>query len=405
MTFFLIVPSVIIISIIAVHGIANFVGLKIKYVTLFLCAALAFVALFVALELSSNPDKNFFLRLGAVIVPSALIVTALNRFLILREKNNEAEFTEEVRREYSKKVESESPADTKIAVPEPKPSTADKPKSAEKSFELPKLEIAKPEKALKAAQVEKPSTVEKPVAEKKVAKAVQAEHFEEVIKAAKSIKPLSDKKSSKSESVTDFEKVLQSAQIEKSAESVKAEKKLPADDDALTDVDKSLAEVETLVNEIKSKINTPTKVEAPVADEVAEDAADTETLESLLEYAKAEKFQGNITAAIDAYEKALEDYGSDDYAPFIAIDLSAIYREQAAYTKAIKVYEEALTLPAVKKISAVETEFKRKLAYMQTVQAVLLRHSALTTPFSQIPIEYMQEIELEFRENTTTENL
>ncbi len=386
MTFFLIVPSVIIISIIAVHGIANFVGLKIKYGTLFLCAALAFVALFVALELSSNPDKFFFLRLGAVILPSAAIVTALNRFLILREKDNDAEFTEEVRKAYSKQVESENPADKKISVPEQKPLTADKLKSAdqsksstadkiksadqsksstaeksesaaEKSFELPRLEISKPEKVLKAAQVEKPSAefekssvkiektlseVEKPSADKKVTKAVQAEHFEQVLKAAQSDKTLTDVKP---------------------------------------------------------------KNEMQPVEKVAEDAANTETLESLLEYAKAEKIKGNITATIDAYEKALEDYGADDYAPFIAIDLSAIYREQAAYTKAIKVYEEALTLPAVKKNSAVATEFKRKLAYMQTVQAVLLRHKALTTPFSQIPISYMQEVELEFRENSLSEDL
>jgi len=373
LTFFLIVPSVIIISIIAVHGIANFVGLKIKYGTLFLCAALAFVALFVALELSSSPDKFFFLRLGAVILPSAAIVTALNRFLILREKNNDAEFTEEVRKAYSKQVESESPADKKIYVPEPKPltadnskpSTADKIKSAdqsksstaeksktaaEKSFELPKLEISKPEKVLNPAQVEKPSAeiekslseVDKTLADKKVTKAVQAEHFEQVLKAAQSDKTLTDVKP---------------------------------------------------------------KNEMPPVEKVAEDAAASETLESLLEYAKAEKAKGNITATIDAYEKALEDYGADDYAPFIAIDLSAIYREQAAYTKAIKVYEEALTLPAVKKNSAVEDEFKRKLAYMQTVQAVLLRHKALTTPFSQIPISYMQEVELEFKENSLSEDL
>lgn len=387
MTFFLIVPSVIIISIIAVHGIANFVGLKIKYGTLFLCAALAFVALFVALELSSNPDKFFFLRLGAVILPSAAIVTALNRFLILREKDSDAEFTEEVRKAYSKQVESESPADKKISVPEQKPLTADKFKSstkdnlstkdiakpstadkiksadqsksstaeksktaAEKSFELPKLEISKPEKVLNPAQVEKSSAeiekslseVEKPSADKKVTKAVQAEHFEQVLKAAQSDKTLTDVKP---------------------------------------------------------------KNEMPPVEKVAEDAAASETLESLLGYAKAEKAKGNITATIDAYEKALEDYGADDYAPFIAIDLSAIYREQAAYTKAIKVYEEALTLPAVKKNSAVEDEFKRKLAYMQTVQAVLLRHKALTTPFSQIPISYMQEVELEFRENSLSEDL
>ncbi|MBQ9486188.1 MAG: hypothetical protein IJU91_00075, partial [Selenomonadaceae bacterium] len=326
------------------------------------------------------------------ILPSAAIVTALNRFLILREKDNDAEFTEEVRKAYSKQVESESPADKKISIPEQKPSTADKLKSAdksktadklktstkdnsesstkdkaEKSFELPKLEIAKPEKVLDPAQIDKPSAevdkplneVDKPLAEKKVTRAIQAEHFEQVLKAAQAEK--------------NFD-----------AESVKAEKNSPAEsskvEEPLADVDKNLADVD-------------------------KNLADTETLESLLEYAKAEKAKGNITATIDAYEKALEDYGADDYAPFIAIDLSAIYREQAAYTKAIKVYEEALTLPAVKKNSAVEAEFKRKLAYMQTVQAVLLRHKALTTPFSQIPISYMQEVELEFRENILSEDL
>lgn len=379
MTFFLIVPSFIIVSIIAVHGIANFVGLKIKYGTLFMCAALAFVSLFVALELSSSPDKNFFLRLGAVILPSAAIVTALNRFLILREQNNEAEFTEEVRREYSKQVESEIPADTKKSEPEPKTSIKDKPKtstkdrnvSAEKSFELPKFDKVKLEKV--------PAQVEETSPDKKISKSKQAEDFEKAVTAAKTgkaTKSLPDKKISKPEKVVDFEKVLQAAQVEKD-----------------------------LSSESSNDAESLAKNKTPATEKVAEGTAkDAETLEKLVEYAKAEKIKGNVTAAIDAYEKALEDYGDDDYAPFIAIDLSAIYREQAAYTKAIKVYEEALMLPIVKKNPAVEDEFKRKLAYIQTVQAVLLRHRALTTPFSQIPISYMQEIELEFRKNSSSED-
>lgn len=227
MTFFLIVPSVIIISIIAVHGIANFVGLKIKYGTLFMCAALAFVALFVALELSSNPDKFFFLRLGAVILPSAAILTALNRFLILREKNNEAEFTEEVRREYSKQVEGEVPADTKTSVSEPKPSASDtvkpsikdnlkppakdKPKtstidknvSAEKSFEFPNFDKVKLEKV--------PAQVNETLPDKKIAKSKQAEDFEKALKAAKNSKSSIDKKVSKPEKVVNFDKILQAA--------------------------------------------------------------------------------------------------------------------------------------------------------------------------------------------------
>ena len=123
-----------------------------------------------------------------------------------------------------------------------------------------------------------------------------------------------------------------------------------------------------------------------------------------MEYAQAEKVQGHMAAAIVAYQKALDEYRNDDYAPFIAVDLSAMYREQAAYTKAIEVYEDALTLPAVKKNSAVAAEFKKKLAYIQTVQAILLKHNALTTPFSKISREHLREIEFEFKENSNTEN-
>lgn len=270
-------PSVIIVSIILIHGIASYIGVKISYGALFVCAALSFVALFGAIEISPNPDKFFFFHLGAIILPAALIVTVLNRFLIARAKDNDAEFTEEVRRAYAKKSDEEKNSS----------------------------EIAKSRLKNIYAQVENNFDTEKN----------------------------SDGKKS-------FEEILDEA-------------------------------------------NLPLEFD---------------TLEELLEYAQAEKVQGHIAAAIDAYQKALDEYRNDDYAPFVAVDLSAIYREQAAYTKAIKVYEDALTLPAVKKNSAVMAEFKKKLAYIKTVQAVLLRHNALTTPFSKISREYLREIELAFKE-------
>ena len=89
----------------------------------------------------------------------------------------------------------------------------------------------------------------------------------------------------------------------------------------------------------------------------------------------------------------------------MAVDLGAIYREQAAYTNVIKVYEDALELPAVKKNPEVTAEFENKLAYMKTVQSVLLRHRALTTPFSKIPNELLEEIELEFKGNLETDSM
>ena len=96
---------------------------------------------------------------------------------------------------------------------------------------------------------------------------------------------------------------------------------------------------------------------------------------------------------------ALDEYPADDYAPFVAIDLGAIYREQAAYAEAIKVYEQAKSLLIVRKNAEVTEEFQKKIVYMETLQAVLFRHKALKTPFSLIPREFFQEIEKEFREN------
>ena len=274
-------------------------GVKISYGALFVCAALSFVALFGAIELSPNPDKFFFVHLGMIILPAALIVTALNYFLIVRDK--EVDFTEEVRRVYAQ----------------------------QSNGEIYSSEIAKERLKNVSAQVDK---------------------------------------NSKAEKISDDDKTFNDDK-EFDDEIFEAEKTLDSDKtfDEILDAEKSLD-------------------------------VEFDTLEDLLEYAQAEKVQGHVTAAIVAYKKALDEYRNDDYAPFIAVDLSAMYREQAAYTKAIEVYEDALTLPAVKKNSAVMAEFKKKLAYIKTVQAVLFKHNALTTPFSKISREHLREIELEFKE-------
>lgn len=313
MAFFLIVPSVIIVSIILIHGVASYMGVKISYGALFVCAALSFVALFGAIELSPNPDKFFFVHLGAIILPAALIVTALNYFLIVRDKDKEADFTEEVRRVYAQ----------------------------QSNGEIYSSEIAKERLKNVSAQVDKNSTADK---------------------------------NSKAEKISDDDKTFNTDKNFDN-EIFETEKIFDGDKtfDEILDAEKSLS-------------------------------IEFDTLEDLLEYAQAEKVQGHITAAIVAYQKALDEYRNDDYAPFIAVDLSAMYREQAAYTKAIEVYEDALTLPAVKKNSAVTAEFKKKLAYIKTVQAILFKHNALSTPFSKISREHLREIEFEFKENSNTEN-
>ena len=261
MIFFLIVPSVMIVSILLVNGILSRLGLKISYGALALAAVLSLLVDLAAAALSPEPNQDYFFRLFGLIFLAAVVVTALNYFLT----KERAEIPTQAQNENAVEV-------TVPAIPNVKKN-----------------------------------------------------------EAAKLIETVADKSSVK------FFKDKPFAQDSK------------------------------------------------------------ETLDEILDRADTEKKSGNLSAAVSAYKKALEFYGNDDYAPFVAIDLGNIYKEQAAYTNAIKIYEKALTLPAVKKSAETKKQFQKNLIYLQTVHLILLKHEALSTPFSKIPKNYLQEIETEFQ--------
>ena len=148
---------------------------------------------------------------------------------------------------------------------------------------------------------------------------------------------------------------------------------------------------------VSVQISEPEQTESLTVHAETDFTGSAETLDELLDLAYSEKSQGHIWQAISAYKKALEKYRGDNYAPFVAIDLGNIYKEQAMYTKAIKIFEDALELPAVKRNFSTTEKFQKNILYLKAVQSVLLRHQALKTPFSKISKIYLQEIESEFQ--------
>ena len=122
-----------------------------------------------------------------------------------------------------------------------------------------------------------------------------------------------------------------------------------------------------------------------------------ETLDEILDEAYNKRDQGQVWQAIELYKQVLERYQNDDYAPFVAIDLVNIYKEQALYSKAIKTYEEALKLPSVKRNDSIKKEFVSSLAYMRVARDILLKHHELSTPFGNLSKEILQEIDTEFK--------
>ena len=153
------------------------------------------------------------------------------------------------------------------------------------------------------------------------------------------------------------------------------------------------AQVETL----QPTVDASAQVESsqPIIDASAQE--EVETLDDILDKAYDAREKGRVWQAIEFYRKALERYRTDEYAPFVAIDLGNLYKEHALYSKAIKIYEEALTLPEVKRNISVKKEFVRNLEYLRVVRDILLKHRALSTPFGKISNEILQEIDVEFQ--------
>jgi len=318
-----------------------------------MCSFLAIAANLGALAWTDTPDKFYFIKLGGMIFFAAALTTAINYFLVKREVAEELEFSEQVKLAYQKKSEdTETLFDSKVA--EEKISV-----EPEKIPEV-KEKISEPEEKVVAEKVQPIEKVETKPAEK-IQPKVETEQTPKVEEPAK-------------------------VEIAKPVEKVETPKPAP-----------KIEKVEPL---------QPAKISKPEIPKVAEKVENLpplkievqgETLDEILDYAYLEKTQGHTWQAIAAYKKALEKYKNDEYAPFVAIDLGNIYKEQAYYTKAIKTYEDALELPAVRRNASTKAEFKKNLIYLKTVQSVLLRHKALSTPFSKISRAYLQEIETEFQ--------
>lgn len=355
MTFFLIVPSVIIIGAFLIHGAFNRVGLRIHFGALVICVVLSIMANAGTMMFSSVPDKFYFLRLGGLILTSALIGTLANYFFVRREILEQEKFSEEVQIAYQEKSAVE-----------------DEETPPEKVDEKEEVEAEKISVPIKKVDLVKKNLPKKKTVQKKVAVSEEKSDTKKIPEVKK---------------VVEVKKTVEPAEIKPVKPVQKpltAEKPLPAKVEP--------KKISTPVQKTQEKISERQEIQADVAF-----LSSAETLDDLLDLAYSEKSKGHIWQAITAYKKALEKYRGDNYAPFVAIDLGNLYKEQAMYAKAIKVFEDALELPAVKRSFSTTEKFQKNIIYLKAVQSVLLRHQELKTPFSKISKIYLQEIESEFQ--------
>ena len=392
-----------VVSILLVHGVASHFGMQLKYKALALCAPASVAISFVSIRTSPFLNKMFLIKIVGLIVLSSLILAALNRFLVKRSEQAKVEPEVEPKeppiiivrssREPAPSTEEEAVkrrVDEIKAIKAAEEPTVEKPTSRslvqlikedrEKSDADKKIRLKKPDKKVDAPPVA--PIVEKKSVEKKVEPPTPAPK-----KNSPPVAPVADKKISR--------------------EQPKGKKPAPTstvDQNAVSGLVAANEKISVVIDKRKSTKPAPTSrtsFESRFTDEELQEVdSHLHSLDEILDFAYSQKNAGNFKLSILAYQKALERYRADDYAPFIAIDLSSIYKEQAAYTKAIKVCEDALTLPAVVRSASARKDFSNSLAYLRTVQAVLSKHRVLSTPFSKIPRNLLLEIDADFKKLT-----
>ena len=452
MAFFLIVPSVMIVSILLVHALANRLGLRIYYPTLIAVAVVSIMVDFAAAALTPAVGRAYLFRLGLMILATSLLLTLANRFLLKRQQAEDKRFNEEVKAAYEAEKQKDLTEDNK------KIATIDKFEweDAETLFEAPP---AYNKVSADDSSVDKNSSADDSTTDNKVSsvdnssvdKKSSADDSTADNKVSSDDDLSLDKNSSVDDSSVDkkisaearkelnakstlpkdfpLEKVFEPLHELKNEDADKPIKLVdkPKENDTfpLDEVFKPLSEVKreevktpppkekkskrteffplqevfrplsTLDLEKLEEITQEEKTSPHEDDTNPEEKIDT--LDDLLDKAYIERDKGHVWQAIEIYKKALDRYRNDEYAPFVAIDLGNIYKDQALYSNAIKIYEEALMLPAVKRNSEIRKEFLSTLEYLRVVHNVLVKRRALSTPFNQLSKEILQEIDTEFQ--------
>ena len=385
MTFILITGSIMAISIFLIYRLCRFFNIEMKWTSLVLCAVMAFIVNGMAITMSPFLDRGHYLRLGILVITAAAVVTIFNERMLRREEalagNCTVLPTEQLPVEEEPPTEDILPAAMQEPVAEISPSEPVVPEGTAQAEQPAAVQEIPPEE--KSAAPQKNNEAEKAVEEAKLAAQAIAEKEAKLAaeKAEKEAKAIAEAKARK-EAKERAEQKKREAAARKKAE---AEAKAKAAAEA-----KIRAEAEE-----KARQELAAKRQAH-EQKLKQELANMDSLDAILDFAYEAK-DAQPKDAIFAYHEAISRYGDDDYTPFLVIELGNLYKEQANYSGAIAAYKQALTMPIIAKNDAMCQEFTKNIHYLGTVQDILAKHAALSTPFPQIPGDIMQEIETEFQ--------
>ena len=386
--------------------IAKRLGLRIKGKALALAGVLACAIACALPFVAPFLTEGYYLKLGALAVAAALLVTGYNAYLWKKDAKaaESADETAEGESKDARTAEETLAARTRAAIgpqrfkweppdepeeepAEPEPEPAPKPEPVQKTEPEPKPE---PEPEQKPEPEEVPKKAPDEVKEAKPEK--PPEKKEEPIKKAeqKPIEKISEPPQKEAP-------VLQAEPPSQRGEGRLRQGESPVQQDKKQDVSSAGATTKTEPAKPQAPIEKPEPkpIEKPEPEPKAPapDFSTFTTLDDYLDYADAAQKKGDLERATTAYANAVDIYVSDPYIIYLYMDLGNLLKQQARYTDCINVYHAALSIPILAENPAIAHEFEKNIRYLEIVQAVLKRHHAEGTPFGDIPDAVRAEIE------------
>ena len=373
------------ISIFLIYRLCRFFNIEMKWTSLVLCAVMAFIVNGMAITMSPFLDRGHYLRLGILVITAAAVVTIFNERMLRREEALAGNCT--VLPTEQLPVEEEPPAEDIL------PATMQEP--------VAEMSPSEPAVPMEAAPVEQPAAVQEVPPEEKSAAPQKNNEAEKAVEEAKLA----------AQAIAEKEAKLAAEKAEKEAQAIAEAKARKEAKERAEQKKREAAARKKAEAEAKAKAAAEAKIRAEAEEKarqelaakrqaheqkLKQELANMDSLDAILDFAYEAK-DAQPKDAIFAYHEAISRYGDDDYTPFLVIELGNLYKEQANYSGAIAAYKQALTMPIIAKNDAMCQEFTKNIHYLGTVQDILAKHAALSTPFPQIPGNIMQEIEDEFQ--------
>ncbi len=436
MTFLAATLFVVIISIALIYKVTDRFGFRLKLSSIALCAVLAVAVNFAAIMMSPYLTEEHFIRLGVLVVMAAAAVTVYNEYLLRRDARLAAAEVSTLPLTEAEMGMAEADGEV-LATPndekEPAFAAAIEPVGAIEPAERAEGELTFAEKLRKKAMERREKIIKLQEEKERLDEMKRLDELAKAREEEKAKEELAEKKRRQEEekAAAEREKKRQEEQAAREKREREEQARRDQEEKARREREKieraeqerrereeraeqerreqeERAEQERRQREEREKKAAEEQAKRERAAKVAEEeklraersasmatakVRRQKTLDELLDEALSAKAQNDKSGAITALGQALRLYAEDDYAPFVAIDLANVFKDNGDYLSAAGVHVKALNLPSVRDNPDMRREFENSITYLRRLNEVLNKHNMRGKPYGEIPAAILREAE------------